>query len=134
MNELKVTGTITKVLNPESGTSQAGKEWRKQDFVITTGGNYPKENCFTLFGDKIDLISNLKLNDEVEVSFNFESREYNGKYFHNINAWKVILTQPEAPKSDAEENPANDTAAEHNKQFDEPTDVSGNEGTNDLPF
>jgi len=137
MSELKVTGTITKVLNPENGTSKAGKEWNKQNFVIATGGKYPDDICFTLFGDKSDLISNVQIGDEVEVSFNLNSREYNEKYYTNVNAWKVVLTQLEVPKTAPEVlhevNYENDKAATHNKQFHESTDVSESE-YNDLPF
>lgn len=91
MSELKVTGRLTQILTPESGTSKAGKEWNKQEFVIETNDQYPKLVCFTLFGDKTDLISNIKLGNEVDVSFNLESREYNGRWFHNVNCWKIVL-------------------------------------------
>ena len=86
---LSVKGKIDQILKPESGVSRAGKEWNKQDFVIETDEQYPKKVCFTLFGDKTSLIEGLTPGSEVEVSFNLESREYNGKYFHNINAWKI---------------------------------------------
>jgi hypothetical protein len=86
---LSVKGKIDQILKPESGVSRAGKEWNKQDFVIETQEQYPKKVCFTLFGDKTSLINGLAPGTEVEVSFNIESREYNGKYFHNINAWKI---------------------------------------------
>ena len=131
MSDLKVTGTITKVLNPESGTSQSGKDWRKQDFLITTGGEYPNDIAFNLFGDKMDLISNVKIGDEVEVSFNLNSREYNEKFYTNVNAWKIILTQPEPPKTAPEVlhevNYENDKAKQHNQQFENATDVSESE-------
>jgi hypothetical protein len=86
---LSVKGKVEQILKAESGVSRAGKEWNKQDFVIETDEQYPKKVCFTLFGDKTSLIEGLTPGTEVEVSFNLESREYNGKYFHNINAWKI---------------------------------------------
>lgn len=86
---LTVKGKVTQVLKPESGVSKAGNEWNKQDFVIETDEQFPKKVCFTLFGDKTSLLNGLAAGTEVEVSFNIESREYNGKYFHNINAWKI---------------------------------------------
>ena len=86
---LAVKGKIEQILKPESGVSRAGKEWNKQEFVIETEEQYPRKVCFTLFGDKTSLISGLSAGQEVEVSFNLESREYNGKWFHNINAWKI---------------------------------------------
>jgi len=86
---LSVKGKIDQVLKPESGTSRAGKDWSKREFIIETDEQFPKKVCFTLFGDKVNLIDGLAAGQEVEVSFNLESREYNGRWFHNINAWKI---------------------------------------------
>ncbi len=86
---LSVKGKIEQVLNPESGVSRAGKEWKKQDFVIETDEQYPRKVCFTLFGEKTDLLNGFSQGQEVEVSFNIESREYNGRWFTNVNAWKI---------------------------------------------
>ena len=72
MSELKIKGRITKVLDVESGTSKAGKEWKKQNFVIDTGDQYNPDVCFQLFGDdKLEAFAKYnKVGDEVEVSFN----------------------------------------------------------------
>ena len=86
---LSVKGKIERILKPESGVSRAGNEWNKQEFVIETDEQFPRKVCFTLFGDKTSLVESLSVGEEVEVSFNMESREYNGKWFHNINAWKI---------------------------------------------
>jgi hypothetical protein len=86
---LSIKGKIEQILKPESGVSRAGNEWTKQEFVVETQEQFPKKVCFTLFGDKTSLIEPISTGDEVEVSFNMESREYNGKWFHNINAWKI---------------------------------------------
>jgi hypothetical protein len=87
---LAIKGRITKILDIESGTSRAGKEWKKQAFVLDSGAQYNPEICFSVFGeDKIGMLSNYKAGQEVEVSFNVSSREYNGKYYHNIDAWKI---------------------------------------------
>ncbi len=89
---LKIKGRIQQILKTESGVSRAGNEWKKQEFVIETSEQFPKNVCFTLFNDKFSLLEKISEGDEVEVSFNLESREYNGKWFHNINAWKIDKT------------------------------------------
>jgi len=90
MATLQTSGRIIKILDIESGTSKAGKEWKKQSFVIHTGDEYNPEVCFSLFGeDKIEKLSTFSENQTVNVSFNLSSREYNGKYYHNIDAWKI---------------------------------------------
>ena len=59
--------------------------------VIETTEQFPKKVCFTLFGDKVTMIEGLNQGEEVEVSFNLESREFNGKWFHNVNAYNISL-------------------------------------------
>ena len=86
---LSVKGRIDQILQAQNGVSKAGKEWNKQEFVIETDEQFPRKVCFTLFGDKTSLIDGIQNGEEVEVSFNLESREYNGRWFHNINAWKI---------------------------------------------
>ena len=82
-------GLVTAILAKTGGTSAAGKEWEKQDFVIQyEGGNYPKFASFTVF-NKPEIMANIKLNSEVEVSFSIDSREYKEKYFTNLMAFKV---------------------------------------------
>jgi len=89
MSELAVKGKLVKKLAIENGTSKAGKEWSKQNFVIDTGAQYNPEVCFQVFGDKVDLLNNYKEGQEIEVKFNVSSREFNGKYYHNLDAWFI---------------------------------------------
>ena len=67
---LSVKGKIDQILEPQSGVSRAGKEWKKQDFVIETDEQFPRKVCFTLFGDKVALVSDITQGQEVEVSLN----------------------------------------------------------------
>ncbi len=113
---LAITGKLVKALDVESGTSKAGKEWKKQSFVIDTGAQFNPEVCFSLFGeDKIAMLQGINPGEEIEVSFNLSSREYNGRYYHNIDAWRInraaaaVVAAPanEAPfpsEEDAEED------------------------------
>ena len=87
---LSVQGTLTRKLEIESGTSEAGNEWKKQSFILDTGSQYNPEICFQLFGEeKIEMLNHHEEGSKVEVSFNLSSREYNGRYFHNIDAWRI---------------------------------------------
>ena len=104
---LTVKGKITKILEVESGTSKAGKTWRKQTFVIDTGDQYNPEIAFSVFGDeKVEKLTKYnKVGQEVEVAFNVSSREYNGKYFHNLDAWKIQKVDEDAkPQTVSEES------------------------------
>ena len=98
MSELKVKGKILKILDVESGVSKADKEWKKQNFVIDTGEQYNPEICFQVFGaEKCENLTKFnKVGDEVTVNFNVSSREFNGKYYHNLDAW--MLKKTSAPE------------------------------------
>jgi hypothetical protein len=115
---MQVKGTLLQILKLESGVSKAGKEWKKQDFVIETNEQFPKKVCFTLFGDKIGLIDGITEGTEIEVFFSLESRDFNGKWYHNINAWKIENAgavnparnfPPEFSVADIPPEPANDS-------------------------
>lgn len=89
----KTTGKVLQILPEIKGTSARG-EWKKQDFIIETAEDqFPKKICFTLFNDKNGTFDKIKPNMEVEVSFSIESREYNEKWYSNINAFRVDLVQ-----------------------------------------
>ena len=114
---LSIKGKLTKKLDVESGVSKAGKEWKKQSFIIDTGSQYNSEICFQLFGEeKIDILNNHNEGDEILVSFNLSSREYNGKYFHNIDAWRI------------EKNDTNNSEINSAPKFE------GADAEDDLPF
>jgi hypothetical protein len=81
----KIKGKITNIGEVVTGVTKAGKEWNKSEFVIETlDPKYPKLICFTLM--KQDQLQNHKVGGEVEVEFSVDSREFNGKWYHNINA------------------------------------------------
>jgi len=89
---MEVTGTIKQVLNVEQGTSKAGKEWKKLNFILESkDGEYTNTICFDVFGEeKVDNF--LKFNnvgDNVTVSFNVSSREYNERWYTQTSAWMV---------------------------------------------
>jgi len=85
---LELTGKITQVLPEKSGNSARGA-WRKQEFILEIPGDYPKQVCFMVWGDKIDQFG-IQPNQEVTVSFDLESREWNGRWYTDVKAWRVV--------------------------------------------
>lgn len=85
---MEVSGKIIAILPIQGGTSKSGNEWKKQDYILETHDQYPKKICFNLWGEKIDQYA-IQSGEEVTVSFDIESREFNGKWYTNINGWKV---------------------------------------------
>lgn len=84
-----ITGKIIAVLPTRSGTSAKGTQWSSQTAVIETHEQYPKRVAFDVLGDKITEF-NLQVGEEVTVSFDINAREFNGKWFNSVNAWKVV--------------------------------------------
>lgn len=115
---LQVKGRIVKILDVESGVSKADKEWKKQNFVIDTGSQYNPEVCFQVFGDeKIAMLGNFGEGQEVEVAFNISSREFNGKYYHNIDAWKIDPIGQATPVNPLPPVGSNDSDADDDLPF-----------------
>ena len=85
---MEIKGKVVLVLPQQSGTSQAGNQWKKQEFVIETQEQFPKKICMTLFGDRVDQYP-VAVSDEIVASIDIESREYNGRWYTNVNAWKI---------------------------------------------
>jgi len=94
---LNLKGKLVKILGMESGVSRNGNAWKKQEFILETQEQFPRKVCFTLFNDKVSLLSNFSGGEDLEVSFDVESREFNGKWYHNINAWKIEKTGQKSP-------------------------------------
>lgn len=87
---LSIKGVIKDIAQPISGTSKAGKDWQKQEFVLETDSEHKTHVCLSLFGEeKMALIDKVRLGDEIEVFFNLSSREHEGKWYHNVDAWKI---------------------------------------------
>ena len=84
---MEVSGKIIEMLTVKSGQSANG-EWRKQEYILETETQYPKKICFMVWGDKIDDF-NIQQGENLEVSIDLESREYNGRWYTDIKAWKV---------------------------------------------
>ena len=84
---MEVSGKIIEILEVKSGKSANG-EWRKQEYVLETEAEYPKKVCFMAWGDKIDQF-NIQQGETVAVSIDLESREYNGRWYTDVKAWKV---------------------------------------------
>mgnify|MGYP003633889357 FL=1 len=84
---MEVTGKLVKILDLEEGTSKAGKAWQKQSVVIDTGGEFNNLTAVSAFGDKVEKLNRLELGMDVSILCNVYSREYQGKYYHNIDGY-----------------------------------------------
>lgn len=99
---MNLQGKIVEVRDEQSGESAKGP-WRKQEYILQTDGEYPKKICFMVWSDKIDEFA-IKENETVDVSIDLESREYNGRWYTDVKAWKVVrdgsISAHDAAKAD----------------------------------
>lgn len=95
---MELKGKIIEVLEEKSGTSARGP-WRKQEYIIEIPGDYPKQVCFMVWGDKIDQLA-IEEGQELTVHFDLESREYNGRWYTDVKAWRV--EREDGPQNDGE--------------------------------
>ena len=79
---MEIKGRIIHVLPLQEGVSKAGNPWKKQEYVLETEEQYPRKVCFNLFGDKVDQY--------------LESREFNGRWYTDVRAWKIEKSAPVA--------------------------------------
>jgi len=81
----QVKGKI-KVIN-DTQTFDSG--FQKREFVVTTNEQYPQDIKLELIKDKVSMIDKYKVGQDVLVSYNLRGNEYNGKYYTNLQAWRV---------------------------------------------
>ena len=139
---MEISGNVTNILQSTSGTSANGNAWIKHAFVIETEGNYPKTIKFDYFSKDPNAQLNFEEGDNVTVSFNLESREFNSKWYSNINAYKVTTegqrAQQDKPKKSEPKKgaAATDTNDElfGNKPSQQANSSAVDTSTDDLPF
>ena len=84
------TGKIIFALPAKSGLKKNGESWKSQEFVIeNTEGQYPKKMCFNVFGEDKIKSFDIKLGEELKVSFDIDAKQWQDRWFNSINAWKV---------------------------------------------
>lgn len=122
---MEVEGKIIQFIGERSGMSKAGNPWKTKEYVLETKESYPRKIAFDFFGDRADQFP-LNVGDEIRLSFDIESREYQGRWYTSIRGWKseplaaapVQGPAPVAPIGSVPPPPAVDPAG----------------GADDLPF
>ena len=132
---MEIIGKAIAALPVKSGVSQrSGEQWQSREYVIETQEQYPKKMCFEVFGtDKLKEF-NIRNNDLIKVYFDISAREYNGKWYNSIRAWKVEHVNPQ---SQTTETTQVQTSAPVQAQAPAPAPAAApaaQESEDDLPF
>ena len=86
---MEIKGQIISIGQLQTGATKTGGTWQKQEIVIMQDTDYPKPACITFFGDKVEKIKGFFTGETITVSVNIESREYNGRWYTEVNGWRV---------------------------------------------
>ena len=137
---MDIVGKIIQVLPVQEGVSKTGNPWKVQSYVLETQEQYPRKVCFEIFGEERIKNNLCNIDDLVTVSFDIESREFNGKWYTSIRAWRVQqgdqtaaqpVAAPAAAPAAAAPQPAAQSAPAANTQV---FDASADDESGDLPF
>lgn len=85
---LEISGKLVAKLQQQSGQGKNGT-WIKQDFIIETQEQFPKKLCISLWGDKAKDLDNIAIGETLKAGINVESREFNGKWYTDVKAWRI---------------------------------------------
>ena len=140
---MDIVGKIIQVLPLQSGTSsRTGNAWQLQSYVLETQEQYPRKVCFEIFGEERIKNNLCNIDDLVTVSFDIESREFNGRWYTSIRAWRVqqgdmtsaqpatAAPQPAAAPAAPQAATAQPAPAANTQVFD----ASADDESGDLPF
>lgn len=135
---MEIEGRIINVLDKQEGTSnRTGNHWASQEYVIETHDQYPRKCCFRVFGEDRINAMNIQVGEEVRVSFDVDAREYNGRWYNTLTAWKVDRIDPAAVQPGIQPEPTAPFAVpQQPAPFGDQPDAQPAEGspTDDLPF
>ena len=140
---MEVVGKIIQVLPAQEGIGKNGNPWKVQPYVLETLDQYPRKVHFEVFGEDRIKQNPCDIDQLVTVSFDIESREFNGRWYTSIRAWKIQqgdTTQPgvapaAAPAAAPVAQPAAaPMAAEPAAAPVDPFDAGAGDATSDLPF
>ena len=132
---MEIVGKIIQVLPEQGGQSKTtGKDWKLQAYVLETQEQYPRKVHFEVFGEDRIKANPCQLDDVVTVSFDIESREFNGRWYTSIRAWKIQqgVATAETPVAAAPVVAPVAAASQSNVQAFDP--AAGVDDGTDLPF
>ena len=137
---MEITGKIIAALEPRGGVSQrTGNSWKTQEFVIETHEQYPRKCVFNVFGEDRLREFNIQVGEELTVSFDIDAREFNGRWYNDIRAWRVVRADPNAVAAAPAAAPQPQAYAPQPQQPAAPAaapqpEVAGGAAEDDLPF
>lgn len=117
----EISGTVKVVFDTQTFASG----FSKREFVVTTEDKFPQDVKLECLKEKAAILDGVEPGQRVKVSFDITGREYNGRYFVNLSAWRL---EPEGgAKKDGAAAESGDEAVP-----EDTTDYSA--GDDEIPF
>lgn len=124
---MKQTLRIKLDLGIENISTKSGKTYVKHHYVgTTTDDQHPKDIKFSFFGETDKFV--LNVNGTYDISFDLESREFNGRWYTDVTAWRADEPQSKAPQ------PQPQTPAPVQQPAPAPSSAQVQNTDPDLPF
>lgn len=122
----EIEGKVHKIFDTEKKT----ETFQAREFVIETEGQYPQYVKFQLTQDRCQIVDEVNTGDMIKVYFDLRGREWNEKYFTNLNAWRVeaVSAEAKAPEAGGSDFPSQEYPAADS------TESTTNADFDDLPF
>jgi len=119
----EISGRIKEIFDTQTFPSG----FSKREFVITTDDRYPQDIKIDCLKEKESLLEGLKAGDAVKVSFDIRGREYNGRYFVDLSAWKIEAAGAGGEDASVPPSDSNDFVPEDTTDY-------GGTTSDDIPF
>lgn len=93
----QLSGTVKEIFEEQT----FGSGFNKREFVVTDEAEkYPQDIKFECVKDNVELVNKLNKGDRINVTFDIRGREWQGKYFVNLVAWKIEALEGSSSSSE----------------------------------
>lgn len=130
---MEIQGKVLRLGNLTEGNSARGA-WRKQELIIETMEQYPKQVCLVCWGDRVAEAQNFTPGQIIKAQISIESREFNGKWYTDVRPFRFDI---EMPQQSQPVQQAQQTVPQFaSPQFDQTNDMDyfASDNGDDLPF
>lgn len=92
---MEIVGKVVQLGTLIEGNSPRGP-WKKQELIIETLEQFPKKVCLMCWGDRVNDANSFFVGQTIKAQIRIESREFNGKWYTDVTAFRLDLDQPTA--------------------------------------
>ena len=134
---MEIQGKVVRLGNLTEGTSPRGA-WRKQELIIETIEQYPKQVCLVCWGDRVAEAQNFTPGQTIKAQISIESREFNGKWYTDVRPFRFDLDTPQQMQQPIQQpmmqQPQQFAAPSYEQNNIPVTDYFQTDNGDDLPF